>query len=118
MAKFKRRTKGRTTQWPHLNEGQRDDKTMAKFKRRTKGQKFKRRRTNGTNTMAKFKRRRTKGRTTQWPNLNEGQRDGHKGTDNTMAKFKRQNLRRTKGRTKQWPNLNEGQRDRQHNGQI
>ena len=27
------------------------------------------------NTMAKFKRRRTKGRTTQWPNLNEGQRD-------------------------------------------
>ena len=26
--------------------------------------------------MAKFKRRRTKGRTTQWPNLNEGQRDG------------------------------------------
>ena len=57
MAKFKRRTKGRTTQWPHLNEGQRDDKTMAKFKRRTKGQ------------------------TTQWPNLNkEGQRDGqHNG---------------------------------------
>ena len=30
--------------------------------------------------MAKFKRRRTKGRTTQWPNLNEGQRDGqHNG---------------------------------------
>ena len=30
-------------------------------------------------TMAKFKRR-TKGRTTQWPNLNEGQRDGqHNG---------------------------------------
>ena len=27
------------------------------------------------NTMAKFKGR-TKGRTTQWPNLNEGQRDG------------------------------------------
>ena len=24
MAKFKRRTKGRTTQWPNLNEGQRD----------------------------------------------------------------------------------------------
>ena len=38
-----------------------------------------------------------------------------KGTDNTMAKFKR---RRTKGQTKQWPNLNEGQRDGQHNGQI
>ena len=38
-----------------------------------------------------------------------------KGTDNTMAKFKR----RTKGRTTQWPNLNkEGQRDGQHNGQI
>ena len=52
MAKFKRRTKGRTTQWSNLNEeGQRDNKTMAKFKRRTKG------------------------RTTQWPNLNEGQRD-------------------------------------------
>ena len=73
MAKFKRRTKGRTTQWPNLSEGQRDkgtDNTMAKFKRRTKGR---------TNTMAKFKRR-TKGRTTQWPNLNEGQRDGqHNG---------------------------------------
>ena len=56
MAKFKRRTKGQTTQWPNLNkEGQRD----------------------------KFKRRRTKGRTQegQWPNLNkEGQRDGqHNG---------------------------------------
>ena len=24
MAKFKRRTKGRTTQWPNLKEGQRD----------------------------------------------------------------------------------------------
>ena len=59
--------------------------------------------------MAKFKRR-TKGRTTQWPNLNEGQR-----TDKTMAKFKR----RTKGQTTQWPNLSEeGQRDGQHNGQI
>ena len=56
--------------------------------------------------MAKFKRR-TKGRTTQWPNLNEGQRDG-------QHNFKR----RTKGRTTQWPNLNEGQRDGQHNGQI
>ena len=61
--------------------------------------------------MAKFKRR-TKGRTTQWPNLNKGT---DKGTDNTMAKFKR---RRTKGRTKQWPNLSEGQRDGQHNGQM
>ena len=59
--------------------------------------------------MAKFKRR-TKGRTTQWPNLNEKD----KGTDNTMAKFKRR-----KGRTTQWSNLNkEGQRDGQHNGQI
>ena len=57
MAKFKRRTKGRTTQWPNL-----------------------RKKDKGTdNTMAKFKRR-TKGRTTQWPNLNEGQRDGqHNG---------------------------------------
>ena len=58
MATFKRRTKGRTTQWPNLNEeGQRTDNTVAKFKRRTKG------------------------RTTQWPNLNEeGQRDGqHNG---------------------------------------
>jgi hypothetical protein len=72
--------------------------------------------------MAKFKRR-TKGRTTQWQNLNEGQRDRQhngqiqtkdKGTDKTMAKFKR----RTKGPTTQWPNLNEGQRDGQHNGQI
>ena len=55
MAKFKRRTKGRTTQGTktNLNEGQRD--TMAKFNRRTKG------------------------RTTQWQNLN-GQRDGqHNG---------------------------------------
>ena len=59
--------------------------------------------------MAKFKRR-TIGRTTQWPNLNKGQRD-----ENTMTKFKR----RTKGRTTQWPNLNEeGQKDRQHNGQM
>ena len=49
MAKFNRRTKGRTTQWQNLNKG--TDNTMAKFKR-------------------------TKGRTTQWPNLNEGQRDG------------------------------------------
>ena len=64
--------------------------------------------------MAKFKRR-TKGRTTQWPNLNEGQRDkGPRTKGRTMAKFKR----RTKGRTTQWPNLNEGQRDGQHNGQI
>jgi hypothetical protein len=54
MAKFKRRTKGRTKQSPNLNEeGQRDE-----------------------HTMTKFKRRRTKGRTTQRPNLNEeGQRD-------------------------------------------
>ena len=37
-----------------------------------------------------------------------------KGTDNTMAKFKR----RTKGWTTQWPHLSEGQRDGQHNGQI
>ena len=60
MAKFKRRTKGRTTQWPNLNEakGQRDGQHN-KFKRRTKDK--------GT-------------RTTQWPNLNEGQRDGqHNG---------------------------------------
>ena len=54
------------------------------------------------NTMAKFKRRWTKGRTPQWPNLNEGQRDG-----------------KHNGRTTQWPNLNEkGQRDGQNNGQI
>ena len=73
--------------------------------------------------MAKFKRR-TKGRTTQWPNLNEGQRDGQlngqietkdKGTDNTMTKFKR---KRTKRRTTQWPNLSEGQRGGQHYDQI
>ena len=57
MAKFKRRAKGRTTQWPNLNEDKGMDNTVAKFKRRTKG------------------------RTTQWPNLNEeGQRDGqHNG---------------------------------------
>jgi hypothetical protein len=58
MAKFKqRRTKGRTTQWPNLNEeGQRDGQNNGQIK-------------------AKDKRR-----TTQWPNLKEGQRDGqHNG---------------------------------------
>ena len=69
MAKFKqRRTKGRTTQWPNLNEeeqkdGQHNDQIQLKKDKGT------------DNTMVIFKRR-TKGWTTQWPNLNkEGQRD-------------------------------------------
>ena len=82
MAKFKqRRTKGRTTQWPNLNEGQRDGQHNAKFKRRTKG------------------------RTTQWPNLN--------------GRTKGQTTQWPKGRTTQWPNLKKAKDkgDGQHNGQ-
>ena len=73
MDKFKRRRKkGRTTQWPNVNEEkQRDGQHNGQIKTKNKGT---------DNTMAQFKRRRRKGQTTQWPNLNEGQRDGqHNG---------------------------------------
>ena len=104
MAKFKgRRTKGWTTQWPNLNErqkdGQHNDQIYTKDKRTD-------------NTMTKFKRNKDKGTNNT---MTKFKRNKDKGTDNTMTKFKR---RRTKGRTTQWPNLNEGQRDGQFNDQI